>query len=141
MIKPLLFSILFSWICLGCQHSVKSGLSGISLREEKLAENWEANRISTYRYLSSLVELAHERSNLSFKKNKMIVVRYPKWSPTLHKRPDGTLRKQISEAYATGQIDEQELEVLEKELSSLLGRWDAQWREISSERMKLRYSR
>ena len=120
---------------------MKSGLSGIALREEQLTEDWEANRIPTYRYLSSLVELAHERSKLSFKKNKMLVVRYPKWSPTLHKRPDGILRKQISEAYAKGQIDEQELEVLEKKLSSLLARWDAQWREISRERMKLRYSR
>ena len=141
MIKPLLFSMLFCWICLGCQHSVESGLSGIALREEKLSKNWDANRISTYHYLSSLIELAHQRSILKFSKNKMILVRYPKWSPTLHKRPDGTLRKQISEAYAKGQIDDQQLEFLEKELSSLLARWDAQWREVSRERMKLRYSR
>ena len=120
---------------------MESDLSGISLREERLAENWEANRISTYHYLSSLIELAHQRSILTFSKNKMILVRYPTWSPTLHKRPDETLRKQISEAYAKGQIDDQQLEFLEKELSSLLARWDAQWREISSERMKLRYSR
>ena len=141
MIKPLLFSILFCWICLGCQHSVESGLTGIALREEKLAENWEANRISTYHYLSSLIELAHQRSILTFSKNKMILVRYPKWSPTLHKRPDEKLRKQIFDAHAKGQIDDDEREILEKESSSLLTRWDAQWREISSERMKLRYSR
>lgn len=141
MIKPLLFSILFCWICLGCQHSVESDLSGISLREEKLAENWEANRISTYHYLSSLIELAHQRSILNFSKNKMILVRYPKWSPTLHKRPGEKLRKQIFDAYAKGQIDDDEREILEEESSSLLTRWDAQWREISSERMKLRYSR
>tara|TARA_B100000902_G_scaffold95180_1_gene97971 strand:+ start:1119 stop:1481 length:363 start_codon:yes stop_codon:yes gene_type:complete len=120
---------------------VESGLAGIALREEKLAENWEANRISTYHYLSSLIELAHQRSILTFSKNKMILVRYPKWSPALHKRPDEKLRKQIFDAYAKGQIDGHELEFLEEELSSLLARWDAQWREISSERKKLRYSR
>jgi len=141
MIKALLFSILFCWICSGCQHSVESGLAGIALHEEKLWGNWEANRISTYHYLSSLIELAHQRSILNFSKNKMILVRYPKWSPTLHKRPDGTLRKQISQAYAKGQIDGHELDFLEKELSSLLARWNAQWREISRERMKFRYSR
>ena len=141
MIKPLFFSILFCWICFGCQHSVDHGLSGIALREEKLSENWEANLLSTFHYLTGLIELAHERSILSFKKNKMLIVRYPKWSSILHKRPGGTLRKEISEAYSKGQIDDQELDVLEKELSSLLERWDSQWREISSERMKLRYSR
>ena len=141
MIKPLLLSILFCWIFLGCQHSVQTSLSGIALSEEKLGKNWQANRISTFHYLSSLIELAHKRSILSFKKNKMLLVRFPKWSPTLHKRPDGTLREQISEAYAKGQIDDQELEVLDKELSSLLERWDSQWREVSRERMKLRYSR
>lgn len=140
MIK-LLFSVLLCWICLGCQHSVNTDLASITLNEEKLAGKWKANHISTYHYLSSLIELAHQRSILTFTKNKMLLVRYPKWRVTLHKRPDEMLSKQIFEAYTKGQIDDSEREMLEQQSLTLLKRWDAQWREVSSERMKMRYSR
>jgi hypothetical protein len=139
--KLFLFWILFLWICLGCQYSNESGLAGLTVREERLTENWEANRLSTYNYLSGLIELAHEKSHLIFRKNKSLLVRYPKWSPVLHKRPGPGIRERVIDSYGKGQINEQEYEDLQKQASSLLKRWDVQRRYLSSERIKLRYPR
>ena len=139
--KSIWFGILSLWVCLGCQHSNESGLAGLSIREEKLTENWETNRLSTYHYLSGLIELAYERNHLIFRKHRALLVRYPKWSPVLHKRHDPKIRKRVLDAYGKGQINEQEYDTLLEQLSSLLKRWGDQRRFISSERIKLRYPR
>ena len=135
------FWILFLWICSGCQHSNVSGLSGIAAREEKLMENWESNRLSTYSYLSGLLELAHEKNHLLFRKNKSLLVRYPKWGPVLHKRPSPKIRERMIDCYRNGQINEQEYEILMEKASSLTKLWSDQRRYLSSERIKLRYPR
>jgi hypothetical protein len=139
--KLVSFWILFLWICLGCQYSNVSGLAGLTVREERLTENWEANRLSTYHYLSGLIELAHEKNHLLFRKNKSLLVRYPKWSPVLHKRPSPKIRERILDSYGKGQINEQEYESLLENASSLLKLWGDQRRYLSSERIKLRYPR
>ena len=141
MSKLFSFLILFLWICLGCQYSNVSGLAGLTVREERLTENWEGNRLATYGYLSGLIELAHEKSHLLFRKNKSLLVRYPKWSPVLHKRPSPKIRERVIDSYGKGQINEQEYESLLKKASSLTKLWGDQGRYLSSERIKLRYPR
>ena len=135
------FWILFLWISLGCQYSNVSGLAGLTVREERLTENWEGNRLATYDYLSGLIELAHEKSHLLFRKNKSLLVRYPKWSPVLHKRPSPKIRERVIDSYGKGQINEQEYESLLEKASSLTKLWGDQRRYLSSERIKLRYPR
>lgn len=135
------FLILFLWACFGCQNSNISGLTGLTVREEQLSENWEANRLSTYHYLSGLIKLAHEKSHLLFRKNKSLLVRYPKWSPVLHKSPSPKMRERVIDSYGKGQINEQEYESLLGEVSSLTKLWGNQKRYLSSERIKLRYPR
>ena len=135
------FWILFLWIFSGCQHSNVSGLSAIDDREEKLTENWESNRLATYSYLSGLLELAHEKNHLLFRKNKSLLVRYPKWGPVLHKSPSPEIRERVIDSYRNGQINEQEYENLMENASNLTKLWSDQRRYLSSERINLRYPR
>ena len=104
-------------------------------------ENWESNRLSTYSYLSGLLELAYEKNHLLFRKNKSLLVRYPKWGPVLHKRPSPKIRERMIDCYRNGQINEQEYEILMEKASSLTKLWSDQRRYLSSERIKLRYPR
>mgnify|MGYP003989139915 FL=1 len=59
----------------------------------------------------------------------------------MHQRSDPEIRELIFDAYGKGQVDAQEYEDLLKQASSLLKLWGAQRREVSTERIKLRYLR
>ena len=142
MVKIIFFILLLVLLGgTGCTHSGKTGMEGIALRENSLEEDWQGNRISTYEYLCSSIDLAREKSEIRFRQHKSLLTRYPKWVPGLHPRPDAKLRSSIVEAYAEGRISDSEYENLMKQTSVLLDRWGEQRRILTKERFKLGYPR
>lgn len=126
---------------MSCTHSGKNRMEGVALREKILEEAWQGNRISTYEYLCSSIDLALDKSDIRFRQNKSLLTRYSKWVPGLHPRPDAKLRSNIVEAYAEGRISDSEYENLMKQVSVLLDRWGEQRRILIKERFKLGYPR
>jgi len=135
------FPLLILLGCMGCSHSGKTGMKEVALRENTLKESWQGNRISTYEYLCSSIDLARDKSEIRFRQHKSLLTRYPKWVPGLHPRPDAKLRRSIVEAYAEGRVSDSEYEDLMKQTSVLLDRWGEQRRILTKERFKLGYPR
>ncbi len=126
---------------MGCSHLGKNGMEEVALRENKLKESWQGNRISTYEYLCSSIDLARDKSEIRFRQHKSLLTRYPKWVPGLHPRPDAKLRSSIVEAYAEGIVSDSEYENLMKQTSVLLDRWGEQIMILTIELFKLGYPR
>ena len=133
--------ILCSMMTIGCSHYGDSSLVGLSDREYDLWNAWQDNRIPTFDYLNGMIDLAIERSARNFSQRRYLLARSPKWSPSLHPRPDLKLRKLIIDSHRHGRIDESEHDALMDRLPELHRQWSDQRRLLTRDRFHLGFER
>ncbi len=134
-------SILCSMMIIGCSHHGDSSLEGLSDREYELWNAWQDNRIPTFDYLDGMIDLAIERSTRNFAQRRYLLARSPKWSPSLHPRPDVKLRKLIIESHRHGRLDASEHDILMNRLPKLQRQWSDQRSLLSKDRFHRGYAR
>lgn len=139
-IQAFIIALLF---CLSssCINSSNPALLKILETEKELTAKHKDNKVSTYEYLSSMVQLACDKNLVRFSQKKHLLVRSPKWVSSLHPMPGNKLKQQTIEAYSQGQVGESEYEGLQEQLNSLRQQWLRQRSQLTKERFKLGYQR